>query len=519
MNNANENPNVLFIICDDLNNAIDGMGRSPHAPTPNLRRLMKEGVRFPNAFNNCPLCLPSRNSLFSGLLPHRTGHYTLWDQWRTVTPHATTRSRDLDHWGVPLLGNSVMMPRHFKQNGYNVYGAGKVLHEGVVDPEWWTEYAYGPDYGPWLGGAMTKREQWLCEGDPLEAYLRRFFGIDRHFVHWQRFRLETGFGSLPDVFGGREAWNRDGAPYRYLNDENRDPLPDEKTVAWGVDILRRQHDQPFMLALGFMKPHTPLNAPQAYFDMFPPERLELPPMLAGDVDDCARALVEHRPYGFLMYDIVTKGGEALWREWLQAYLACVAFIDDQIGKVLDALAESPFRDDTVVIVTSDNGYHMGEKEYLYKDSLWEESSQIPLIVKAPGLTGGDAVCQTPVSLIDVYPTLVDLCGLPTEPHADTHGFPLDGHSLRPLLEKPAEGVWNGSPVALTSVRGDTGVHHSVRSSTHRYTLCGNGEEELYDHRVDPHEWRNLANDVKHDQEKKQLRAELTRLLWGNLDMP
>ena len=139
-------PNVVFIICDDLNNAIGGMGRQPCAPAPNLQRLMRGGVRFPNAYSNCPVCLPARNALFSGLYPHTTGHFTLWDNWRTSTALATTGMYRRGNWGAQLLRDAVMMPEHFRDNGYDVFGAGKVLHEGVVDPEWWTEYAHGPDY-------------------------------------------------------------------------------------------------------------------------------------------------------------------------------------------------------------------------------------------------------------------------------------------------------------------------------------------------------------------------------------
>lgn len=278
-------------------------------------------------------------------------------------------------------------------------------------------------------------------------------------------------------------------------------------------MLGRRHDRPFMQALGFMKPHTPLNVPTRYFDMFPLDTIELPPFLAGDIDDCARALVAHRPYGFLMYRLVMKGGERLWREWLQAYLACVAFVDEQVGKVLDALEASPYAANTIVVFTSDNGYHMGEKEYIFKDSLWEESSQVPLIVRAPGVARSGGICRKPVSLIDLYPTLIDLCGLPSQPHTDTHGHALDGHSLCPLLVDPVSGEWDGPPVALSSVRGDAGVHHSVRSLTHRYTLCQNGEEELYDHRTDPHEWRNLAAEPACATVRKELRDEMMRHLW------
>lgn len=516
-------PNVLFVICDDLNNAVSGMGRTPFAPTPNLERLSRDGVRFPNAHSNCPICLPSRNSLFSGLYAHTTGQYTLWDHWRTSTPHATTGAYGRPYHGVPLLRNSVMMPRHFKDNGYNVFGVGKVLHEGVVDKDWWSEYGHGPDYGPFLwdanaGGQRGRPDrEWLLQGEPLASYVHRYRGIDRFFLNDDQFRhhIEKAFGPLSDLFGGNAGDIRSGggAPYRYESDDDRDPLPDEKTADWAVDILRRTHDKPFFLSVGFMKPHTPLNAPDKYFEMFPPNQLCLPPFLEGDLDDCARALVEHRPYGFLTYGMLMKGGEALWREWLQAYLACVAFMDDQLGKILDALDQSPHRDNTIVVFTSDNGYHMGEKEYVFKDSLWEESSQVPLVIRAPGVSECDSVCRTAVSLIDLYPTLNELCGLPAEPHAGTHKHPLDGHSLVSLLTDPATGRWGGPPVALSSVRGDTGVHHSVRSLTHRYTLCGNGEEELYDHQADPHEWHNIAADPACSDVKQSLRGGMMQLLW------
>ena len=248
--------------------------------------------------------------------------------------------------------------------------------------------------------------------------------------------------------------------------------------------------------------------------MYAPQSLELPPYLEGDLEDCARALVEHRPYGFLKFDLLKKGGDSLWRQWLQAYLACIAFIDDLMGDILDALEKSPYRDNTIVVFTSDNGYHMGEKDYLYKDSLWEESGQIPLIIQTPEVSNSGGICRSPVSLIDLYPTLIDLCRLPSDPHAATHSHPLQGHALGPLLQNPEEGRWPGPPVAFTSVRGDSGIHHSVRSATHRYTLCQNGEEELYDHRADPHEWHNLATDPQAAETKAELRGQLVAILSG-----
>ena len=505
-------PNVLFIICDDLNNAIAGMGRQPCAPAPNLQRLMQRGVRFTNAHNNCPICLASRNSLFSGLYAHRTGSYTLWDQCRTLTPLATTAEQDLPGWGRTVLNDTVWLPQHFQQHGYRVYGAGKVLHEGARNRDWWDEFAFAPDYGPYLGETLTARQQAMYASQAMSDYADRYEGSDRFFLNGRRYRhhIETGFGPLSELFGRypAAAANRDGSPWRYVSDEDRDPLPDERVAEWGAEVLRRPHDEPFFLALGFMKPHTPLNAPQAYFDQFPLDQIQLPPQLAGDLDDCARALVDHRPYGFLLYQLIQTGGERWFREFLQAYLACVAFVDEMVGRVLDALEASPYADRTIVVFTSDNGYHLGEKEYIFKDSLWEESGQIPLLLAAPGPGAAGGECTAPVSLVDLYPTLCDLCGLDRSPHPE---LPLAGHSLRPLLESPAGG-WDGPPVALTSVRGDTGIHHSVRSATHRYTRCGNGEEELYDHTTDPHEWHNLAGSPAHETVRLELREEMLKLL-------
>jgi arylsulfatase A-like enzyme len=517
-----ERPNVLFIICDDLNTAIEGFGRKPCAPAPNLQRLLRRGMRFQNAQNNCPICLPSRSSMLSGMYPHTTGHYTLWDDWRASVHIKTTGDPTRPHWRQQLLGTGVWLPHHFRRNGYQTFGVGKFAHEGETDPEWWTQYAYGPDYGPFAWDSVRKWQAkhpdrlWMYEGEPMLSYTQRYAGVDRFFLNGDQFRhqIELNFGSLEEILGtGAELRSTRCGTYRYVSDEDRDPLPDERTTAWAVDVLGRQHEDPFFLAVGYMKPHTPLNVPQRFFDLFPPDELELPPVLEGDCDDCARALVEHRPYGFLVYEILQKGGEAVWRKWLQAYLACVAFVDEQVGKVLDALEASPYADNTIIVFTSDNGYHMGEKEYIFKDSLWDESDQIPLVVSAPGMAGAGTVCTQPVSHIDLYPTLVDLCGLPENPNADAHGYPIEGHSLRPLLDDP-EGEWSGPPVALTSLRGDTGIHHSVRSERYRYSLCQNGEEELYDHETDPQEWTNRAADPELADVRAELRQQLLDLVLG-----
>jgi len=503
-----QRPNFLFIICDDLNTAVEGHDTIPFAPTPNLERLRKRGVTFQNAQNNCSICVPSRNSCLTGLYPHTTGNLELMDNIRNR----------------PLIRDAVSLPRYLQKHGYQTYGAGKVFHGGPKDKEvCWTEYGNPTEYGPmpWDpslrdgkgGGSFHPLQAWLLESDEI-------FGPKREYADpkWMkegrlRFPAEQTFGPLSRVPEG--GWrNSDGSEFRYVSETDRDRMPDELTADYGIDVLGREHDSPFFLALGFVRPHTPLYVPDRYFEMFPPESIELPPVLENDLEDCAPSLVANRPYARLRWEIIKQGGEPLWRQWLQAFLASIAFMDDQLGRVFDALEASGQMENTVVIFTSDNGYHMGEKECLFKATLWEESDRVPLVIDAPGVAQDGLDCEAPVSLIDLYPTILELADLPGDPHASSHGHALEGHSLVPLLQHPDLGEWDGPPVALTSMRGQTGVHHSVRSRTHRYTLCQNGEEELYDHTADPHEWHNKAADPEYAEVKAELRAELEALVRG-----
>ncbi len=474
-------PNILFIIVDDLTNDIGSLGSDVKIPTPNIDRLRQRGMSFTNAQNNCPICLPSRNSLFSGLHPVATGHYKLNDAVESI----------------PAIRDAVMLPQHLRKGGYGIYGGGKIFHNGWGDKSWWDEYgrtraSYGPFY--WDGSTKKPSEHplqaHLLEGDEIFGEQGEFSDPELapgEFTHsW-----EFGFGPLSNVPDNGWWWAE--YPFRYASETDRELLPDEVTRAFAVDILGRDHDRPFFLGAGFVRPHTPLYAPKKYFDMFPLEDIKLPRILEGDLDDCAEALQWHRPYARLRWRTVMREGEAMWKQWLQAYYACTAFMDDQLGQVLDALDASPHRDNTVVVLTSDNGYHLGQKEWLFKDSPWNESARAPLIIAAPGLTAGGTRCDAPVSLLDLYPTLCDLCGLDADPHAATHGLPLQGHSLRPLLVDPSDRE-NAPPASLCSLRGMTGTHHSLLTRTHRYIRCESGEEELYDLSADPLEWHNLAGE-------------------------
>lgn len=490
-------PNVLFIICDDLNDWVLRPAGHPRTKTPNMDRLRDRSISFSNAHVVVPVCGPSRKCLFSGLYPQTINDYG-FASWSSVRN----------------LKDCVPMPLHFRNNGYNVYGTGKLLHRGA-EGDFYTQYGIGPDYGPW---------PWQGRGKPENTPHPAQFEVWRKHLPVQMHR-DLNYGPLSDVpnwkagsvkgIPGAKGWHYEsGKRFKYVDAGNRDKTPDEISADWAVQLLKKKHDRPFYLGVGFIRPHTPLYAPKKYFDMFPLEDITLPPYMKDDLNDCASVLRKRWQWGYTKYEaLVAAGGEKAWKEWVQAYLACTAFVDDQIGKVLAALDSSPYRKNTIVVLTGDNGYHVGEKDCIQKWHLWDESTRVPLFIHAPGAEGNGKTCDHPVSLIDMYPTLLDLCGLPKDPNKGRSNTPLDGHSLRPLLHNPKSEEWHGPAVALMGIRdGEANPHFSVRSSRYRYTLCGNGEEELYDHKEDPNEWTNLASNPEHATTKKQLREELMTIL-------
>lgn len=517
-------PNVLIIICDDLNDSVERMGGHPQAKTPSIDALTRRGVRFVNAQCNAPICGPSRASVWTGLYPHTTGYYGYKQQhndWRN------------NH----VLKDSVTVFEHFKSHGYDVYGTGKVFHNGHED---WSVFrrddVYGgfegfgvePDFGPWPWDGKS----WHYWNRPLEVPHPSVAHYDR--TGW------SSFGPLSDVpdvppdpekgTPGYDGWMCFRRPFRYVSETDRDLMPDEQSarwVSWRLADLDRE--RPFMMTVGMNRPHQPWYAPQKYFDMFPLDEIELPPYLENDLEDCPEILWKdpnsgaRTGYARALDLLLNAGGTEFWKRWIQAYLACVAFVDDQVGTIVQALEANGFLDNTIIVFTSDHGWHMGEKNHLSKNTTWEETTRVPLVVVAPGLTEAGGTCEAPVSLIDLYPTLNDLCELSTDPNAKGNRIPLDGHSLQPLLKHPAKGQWNGPPVALSCRYGpdDLAVdepgrperqHFSVRSTHWRYTRCSNGEEELYDHRTDPHEWHNLASEPRHVRIKRDLYDELLKLV-------
>lgn len=506
-------PNVLVVLCDDLNDMVETLGGHPQAQTPNLRRLMRRGVTFTNAHANNPVCSPSRASLWSGLYPHTTGFYGFrQDQyvWREN----------------PVLKTSVTLFEQFKRNGYAVFGTGKIFHHDkpayplFTDEGSASRFGVPLDYGPFASNGKTN----VAHPVMREPYRRTPF---------ESFAPLSEVPSVPpDASGapGYRGWKAGGNPFRYVSETDRDPMADEQSAAWAGEVLRQPHTRPFLLTVGFIRPHTPLHAPKRFFDRFPLEKIQLAPYLENDRADCAKILSVFDTTDAAVRVASTKfarlreayGGLEGARRHLQAYLACVAYLDEQLGKILDALDQSPYASNTVVVFTSDHGFHLGEKDWVYKQTVWERSTRVPLVVVAPGISRAGERCGRPVALIDVYPTLVDLAGLPAQPNAAGNGRNLDGHSLHPLLLSPQRGTWAGPPVALSCISGTKPLgenepgraadqHFTVRSERYRYTRCSNGEEELYDHRTDPNEWRNLAADRRYRAAKAELKRHLLRM--------
>jgi arylsulfatase A-like enzyme len=507
-------PNIILLVCDDLNDSLQGFGGHPQAKTPNLDRLRHQGVAFFHAYTNVPLCGPSRASFLSGLYPHTTGYYSNKNNWRRMRQ-------------CPKLKDAVTIMEHFWNHGYDVYGSGKINHNLDEEPAVYKKqdgtptYAGNLNWGPWPWDGKSKEGY----GGRVHPSLPKSFGVDVMFAPLSDV---PSFPPDPDRgIPGYTGWRLNHKPFRYVSETDRDLMPDERSARYAAKVIAEKHDAPYLLCVGFNRPHAPLIAPKRFFDMFPVDSLKLPNLKKDDLDDCAKILARDSKiatgkHGFQNFRAVMDGGGLpMLKRWLQAYLACVAFADAQIGVVLDALEKSPDRDNTYVLFVSDNGYHFGEKETLFKMTLWEEAGRIPFIVAGPGLARGGE-CILPVSLIDLYPTMIDLCGLPKDPNKNTNHLPLDGHSLKPLLIDPRHASWDGPKVALTEIANDVGNpkpedirpsrhHYAVRSERFRYILCNNGEEELYDHWEDPSEWTNLANDPKYQKTKQALRKQILTL--------
>ena len=432
--------NILFIAVDDLNDWVGSLGGHPQAITPHMDRLAERGLLFTNAHCTAPGCNASRTSLLMGLRPSTTGIYQNAHDWRNTS----------------LVDSAVHLPQHFKNHGYETLGAGKLFHahtffdpkylSGFSDPKAWD------DYFPSLTQQM-----------PAEAVP----------AAWP-------VNSSKDFYGGHFDWS----PLQIETSE----MADAKVVAWAKQQLAKKHDKPLFLSVGIYRPHVPWYAPQKYFDRFPLESIQLPKHLEQDVSDlpdAARKLTKSQWHEWIV-------ANKQWKKAVQGYLASLSFADDMVGELLTALDQGPLAGNTTVILWGDHGYHLGEKQHWEKFALWENTTRVPLMVVAPEHTTPSTRCDIPVSLLDLYPTLIELCGLEATPQK------LEGKSFVNLLKHPNT---DSERVAITT-QGQN--NHAVRSRKHRYIEYADGSQELYDHENDPHEWTNLAADQRYNEIKKRL---------------
>lgn len=435
-----EHPNVLFIAIDDLNDWIGPLHGHPDVKTPNIDRLAARGVTFLNAHCQAPLCGPSRASLMTGLRPSTTGIYGMIDDNKIRQDNPVTR-------------DIIFLPEYFKREGYHTMGIGKLFHQHAPDGVFDESGGRVPGFGP----KPKKRFKW--QGIGGEGYSG----------------TSTDWGAYPEADS---------------------LMPDYQSAAWGVERLQRNYDKPFFLAVGFLRPHVPWYVPQEWFDGYDPAALALPPYKADDLADVPeKALAINDLPMMPSTEWAIKSGE--WPNIVQAYLACVTFVDAQVGKLLEALDESPYADNTIIVLWSDHGYRLGEKGTFAKHALWEEATHAPLIFAGPDIPSGKVVPQ-PVEMLSIYPTLLDLCALPAYNRNE-------GKSLLPLLRGRARGA---EYFAITTYGRN---NHAVRTKDFRYIRYEDGSEELYDHRTDPNEWYNVAADKKYQKQKRRLQEYLPKI--------
>lgn len=468
--------NVLFIAIDDLNDWIGCMGGHPQALTPNMDRLAARGILFTNAHCVAPACNPSRAAVFSGRMPQTTG---VWANERGQTLERTFPAAKL-------------LPSAFQEAGYRVLGAGKLLHSGG-------KAAFDEYFSPEQRWSPLTRQ--AVEYSPRELPTKGT-GNPRHLTRDSRGQEvvlplnRMPSDRRPDVANGESFdWGAFDVP--------DSDFGDTQITDWAIERINGDHEGPFFLAVGYYRPHIPLWAPKRFFERFAEDPGELPEIRPDDLADLGETAKRWAR------EPVTAGSHATvvkykqWRPAVEAYLACVTYVDHEIGRLLDALDNSAFRDNTVIALWSDHGWHLGEKEHWGKWTGWERSTKVPLMLSPPRIHAdryatGSSTSQ-PASLIDLYPTLAELCQI--EAPKD-----LEGESLVPLLRDPRLRTGRFS---ITMFNPNNA---SLRTDRWRYIRYEDGSEEIYDHRRDPNEWDNLAGSLQHSKRLAELRDALVPYL-------
>lgn len=457
-------PNVLFIICDDLNVHLSAAGYD-QVPTPELDGLASESITFTRAYCQYPVCGPSRASLLSGLYPESTGVVSNTVDIRDTKPGA------------------VSLPQRFRESGYWTAGTGKIFHNPKLTP---AEEA-------WDEAIKFINDKHSIEIKAQAEFEAKFgpIGDRKNRQEWKAFLSDYSTqtrGQTPPGYGPTD-----------LSDEQH---IDGKNARQVADWLTNQSngDKPFFIACGIQKPHVPFLAPQKYFDQFPLGEIEYDPIRENDWDDIPSKAASLRfpAFGFEM----GKENDSLRREYIQAYHACISFIDTQLGLVFDALKESGHWGDTIVVFTSDHGYHLGEHSMWGKVTLFEECARVPMMMRVPGITPAGVKSDSLVEHVDFYPTLLELCGLDA-------ASPLQGESIVPLLKNPER---KGKDYAYTVVSRGQSLGRSIRSDRWRYAEWFDADSaELYDLKNDPKEYTNLARNPEYASQLKIMRNALEQV--------
>ena len=473
---AASKPNVLFIAIDDLNDWVGCLNGHPQALTPNMDRLAKRGVLFTNAHCAAPACSPSRAAVFTGQMPQNNG------VWANRQPKLEKKYRD------PFV-----LPMSFKQAGYTTLGTGKLLHskrKEVFDEYFATEQRWSP---------ITKKAADYTKGElpskgtdnPRHVLIHRG---KSHVLPLNRMPSDR----YPEKAGGESF---DWGPWDVPDSDFGDTL----ITDWAIGKLKQKSKKPLFLGVGYYRPHQPLYAPKRFFDRFEDDPGKLPPILKHDLDDLSSIARQWalEPFTSGAHSTVVKFKQ--WRPAIEAYLACVTYVDHEIGRLLHALDDSALADNIVIVLWSDHGWQLGEKQHWGKWTGWERSTKVPLIIVPPknhaDQFAANQPCGEPVNLIDLYPTLVEMCNVPAPHHA------LDGQSLVPSLKNPSKSTGRTS---LTMF--DKG-NCSLRTDRWRYIRYNEESEELYDLKNDPNEWHNLGSDGRHDAVKRVM----GKLLEDRLD--
>lgn len=419
-------PNVLMICIDDLNDWVGFLGGHPQAITPHMDALANRGRNFANAHCAVPVCSASRASVMSGVAATTHGSYELGPRYEEL----------------PALDDVPTIHRYFKDNGYYTLSGGKVLHHGFNG-------RLAGDIDQSLG-----RKKSPAPKKPLNRP-----------AHWSR------------------AWDWGAFP------ENDADMAEFQLATKAAHALQQDYEKPFFMTVGFFRPHVPLYVPPKWFQLYETAPFALPRNPISDLDDLPKNFLSINDYAAAPThaDVVRHGRQ---RSLTHAYLASISFVDHCVGLLLKALTSGPHAANTLIVLWSDHGFHLGEKQHWAKRTLWEESTRVPLLFAGPGIKPGET-CFEPASLLDIYPTLIELCGLPASGH-------IEGVSLVPQLRDPT------TPRTRPAITSSYFGNHSIRNRDWRLVVYDDGAEELYDHRTDPDEFHNLAGDPLHRSVRDKL---------------